>query len=106
MVKILDVVDRLSRIDDLIRNKKTGSSAELAKTIRLSRSHIFNYLDYLRDIGIEINYNKTARSYEYTGEYIPEIQSPLRIVKKSELENINGGQMYFPKVQFYWTLIR
>lgn len=105
MVKILDVVDRLSRIDDLIRNKKTGSSAELAKTIRLSRSHIFNYLDYLRDIGIEINYNKAARSYEYTGEYVPEIQSPLKIVRKSELKQIEGGQKYFPTVQFNWTLI-
>ena len=103
MVKILDVVDRLSRIDDLIRNKKTGSSAELAITIRLSRSHIFNYLDYLRDIGIEINYNKATRSYEYTGEYVPEIQSPLKIVRRSELEQIEGGRMYFPTVQFNWT---
>jgi len=103
MVKILDVVDRLSRIDDLIRNKKTGSSAELAKTIRLSRSHIFNYLDYLKDLGVEINYNKSTRSYEYTGEFIPEIQSPLRIVKRSELEQIEGGLMYFTTVQFNWT---
>lgn len=29
MVKILNVVDRLSRINDLIKNKKTGNSNEL-----------------------------------------------------------------------------
>lgn len=90
-MKILDVVDRLSRIDDLIRNKKTGSSSELAKTIRLARSQIFNYWDYLKGLGVEINYNKTAQSYEYTGEFIPEIQSPLRIIKRSELEHIETG---------------
>jgi hypothetical protein len=105
MVKILDIVERLSRIDNLIRNRKTGNSNELAKTIRLSRSQIFNYLDYLKDMRVEINYNKTARSYEYTDDFIPEIQSPLRIVKKSELENIEGGQNYFSRVQFYWALI-
>lgn len=105
MVKILDVIERLSKIDALIRNKKTGNSTELAKTIRLSRSHVFNYLDYLKDMGVDIKYNKIARSYEYTGEFIPEIQSPLRIVKRSELEKIEGGQNYFSRVQFYWTLI-
>lgn len=98
MVKILDVVDRLSRINDLIKNKKTGNSNELAKTIRLSRSQIFNYLDHLKDMRVEINYNKTTRSYEYTGDFIPKIQSPLRIVKRSELEKIEGGLNYFSRV--------
>jgi len=103
MVKILDVVDRLSRLDGLISSKKTGNSTELAHKIKLSRSQIFNYLDYLKDLGVEINYNKSTRSYEYTGEFIPEIQSPLKIVRKSELEQIEGGLMYFTTVQFNWT---
>lgn len=105
MVKILDVVEHLSEIDNLIRNKKTGNSAELAATIKLSRSQVFNYLGYLKDMGVDINYNKMTRSYEYTGEFIPEIQSPLKIVKRSELKNIEGGQNYLSRVQFYWTLI-
>jgi len=105
MVKILDVVDRLSRINDLIQKRETGNSIELARKIRLSRSQIFNYLDYFKDMGVEINYNKAAKSYEYTGDFIPEIQSPFRIIKKSELENIEGGRNYFSINQFYWSQI-
>lgn len=105
MVKILDVVDRLSRIDDLIRKKKTGNSKEFARTIKISRSQIFNYLDYLKDMGVAINYNKPANSYEYTGEYIPKIQSPLKIIKRSELEHIEGGLNNFSISQFYWSPI-
>jgi len=84
MVKVIEVVERLSRIHELILSKKTGRPDDFAKTIKVSKSQIFNYLDYIRDFGAEVTYNNAAQSYEYTGEYIPEFSKPIKLVKKKD----------------------
>jgi hypothetical protein len=82
MVKVIEMVERLRRVHKLILNKQTGCPDDFSKTIKVSKSQIFNYLDYIRDLGAEITYNNAAQSYEYTGEYIPEFSIPIKLVKK------------------------
>ncbi len=81
-MKIIELVERLNRVHKLILNKKTGRPDDFAKTIKVSKSQIFNYLDYIRDFGAEITYNSSAESYEYTGDYIPEFSKPIKLVRK------------------------
>jgi len=95
MVKVLDVVERFKRMDRLIKDGRTGSSKRFAKELGISRSHLFNHIDELKDMGIEVSYNKDISSYEYSGEMEIEIQNPFVLIKRKEkLTDINGGGFY------------
>jgi biotin operon repressor len=92
MVKILDVVERLMKMDKLIRQKRTGNAKVFADKLNISRSHLFNHLEELKDIGIEVSYNRKMTTYEYSGEMELEIQNPLRVIsRKDQLSEISGG---------------
>ena len=92
MVKILDVVERLMRMDRLIKDGRTGSAKNMANELGISRSHLFNHFDEFKDLGIEISYNRDSGSYEYSGEMELEKQNPFRVIKsEKQLIDINGG---------------
>ncbi|MDM8160952.1 hypothetical protein QUH73_14095 [Labilibaculum sp. K2S] len=92
MRKVIDVVERFKRMDGLIKDGRTGNANKFAKELGISRSHLFNHIEELKDLGIEVSYNRDNGSYEYSGEMEPEIQNPLRVIKrKKQLVNVNGG---------------
>lgn len=95
MVKILDVVERLMRMDRLIRDGKTGSAKRFATELGISRSHLFNHFEELKDLGVDIKFNKANSSYEYCGDLEPQIQKPLKVIRKrQELSDTYGGNLY------------
>ena len=93
MIKILDVVERMIRMDHLIKEGRTGNAKKFAGELSISRSHLFNHFDELKDMGIEISYNRDINSYEYSGEMELEIQNPLRVIERQkQLIGITGGR--------------
>ncbi len=60
----------LERVDQLIRMKATGTAGELAKKLNQSRSSVYNTLDLLRDMGADIKYCESRKSYYYTTDKI------------------------------------
>ncbi len=55
----------IRRLHNLIRRRATGSAIELAQRLDLSRASVHRYLNALKDLGAEINYCKSSRSYYY-----------------------------------------
>lgn len=64
----IDALNRLHRIDRLIRMKGTGNAAELACKVGLSRAHIYQYLNLMKTLGAPIKYCKHRQSYYYDEE--------------------------------------
>lgn len=92
MIKILDVVERMIRMDRLIKDGRTGCAKNMANELGISRSHLFNHFEELKDLGIEISYNRDTGSYEYSGEMEPEIQNSFRVIQsKKRFVDVNGG---------------
>lgn len=59
---------KVLRMDFMIQHRCTGTPAEFAKRLKLSRSVLFEYLAYLRyDLGIDILYDKYQGTYHYEG---------------------------------------
>jgi predicted DNA-binding transcriptional regulator YafY len=56
-------LERYRRIQDLIYAEKTGSADEFAYRIGISRRMLFNYLDDLKDMGLEIEYCRKRKTY-------------------------------------------
>jgi predicted DNA-binding transcriptional regulator YafY len=70
MSKILKRISQLSRLDDFIRRKATGTPIELAEKLNLSERTIFNLLDELRALGASIEYDKFRESYFYSEDFV------------------------------------
>lgn len=64
-MNLLHQIKRIERIDQLIRMKATGSPKELAKRLEISRSTLYNILDFMKTQGVEIYYCAERQSFCY-----------------------------------------
>jgi predicted DNA-binding transcriptional regulator YafY len=69
-MRIIEGIERIKRLDGIIRNRVQGSPQELAEKLGISRSVLYNYLDDLKLMGAEIKYNKKQLCFEYEKEFI------------------------------------
>ena len=63
-----NILERLERIDRLIRIKGTGTPAELAARLKMSERNIYQYLNLMRDLGAPIKFDPSRETYYYSEE--------------------------------------
>jgi predicted DNA-binding transcriptional regulator YafY len=63
-----DIIDRLSRLDHLIRIKGTGTPAQLAERLNLSERSIYDYINFMKGLGCPIKFDSHRESYFYEEE--------------------------------------
>jgi len=81
-MSLLKSIERIKRMDDLIRREFTGTAKEFAVKVGISRSMLMENIREMRALGAEIDYCAHRRSYYYTQEFdlIIGSQSKKRIV--------------------------
>ena len=67
-MKFFDRIEKLQRMDDLIRHKATGPPSSFARKLRISERTLYNYLEVFRAAGCTLHYNKFKETYEYLAE--------------------------------------
>ncbi|MFO7842183.1 MAG: helix-turn-helix domain-containing protein [Bacteroidales bacterium] len=100
-MKLLDQMQRLQRIDQLIRMEATGSPREFAHKLNISVSTLYELLNCMKEIGARIYYNRQKTTYVY--------EEPCRLIfklEKTELGKVYGGKLPTPKKSecFYLSL--
>ena len=61
-----DQIKRLQRLDYLFRSRSTGTPAELAKKLSLSKSQLFLIIKTMKqDMGAPIYYCRASQTYMY-----------------------------------------
>ena len=91
-MKVIEQVNRLQRIDQLIRLESTGNPSEFAHKLSISVSTLFELLKCLKELGADIYYNRDKLSYAY--------KEPTKLVfkiEKQELSKIYGGKITTPE---------
>lgn len=58
-------LDLLLRLDQFIRQKRTGSPSEFARKMGISERSLYEYLRVLKDLGAPIKFSRQDRSYYY-----------------------------------------
>ena len=90
MVTTVDLLT-VSKLHDLILQKKTGTNHELMRKLNISRSTLYDLLDYLKEVmRAPIIYNKKKKTYEY--EYLPRFYLSDEIVQALTLMTANGSK--------------
>jgi predicted DNA-binding transcriptional regulator YafY len=63
-----DILQRLTRIDYLIRIKGTGTPVQLADKLGLSERSVYEYLNLMREFGAPIKFDAYRETYYYEKE--------------------------------------
>lgn len=94
MYKIIDIQEKLERIDTLVRMRATGSPNKLAERLGISKSTLFEYLAFMKELGADIYYDTNVQSYCYKNKVVLQLLSVEKCDDK-ELDSIKGGKKYF-----------
>ncbi len=65
-MSLLKYIERLKRMDDLIRRRATGKANEFAEKLGISRSQLMQDVKELREMGAPIEFCQTNQSYIFT----------------------------------------
>ncbi len=77
-MKFLEEIERLKRLDQLIRLKATGTPAQLASRLHISERTVYKEIDTLRLLGAPVEFCKVRNSYCYSYE----VEVRLCVVKR------------------------
>ena len=66
---LLKSIERLKRMDDLISGEITGTPDEFASKVGISRSMLMENIREMKELGAEIHFCPTRRSYFYANEF-------------------------------------
>jgi phage antirepressor YoqD-like protein len=101
-MSLLKYIERVKRMDDLIRRKATGTPEEFAKRLGVGKTMLMEELRELKLLGAEFYYCKTSQSYCYENEF----ELKIGRLDKNQQQSLKGGQNYFQDfnpVQYYRT---
>lgn len=67
-MSLVKYIARLQRMDYLIALRATGSPDEFARKMHISRSTLFETINEMRQLGVDIRYSSSAETYYYAGD--------------------------------------
>jgi len=103
-MKAFEQLERLTRLSRLIKQEKTGTPEEFASCLHISRRRLFEHLDELRTMGVQIDYSKQRGTYYFSNGHEIELRYSLKIISKDSAKEIFGGKCkIFSSVLFSCT---
>jgi hypothetical protein len=91
---LYNYINRIERMDTLIRRKSTGTPKELADKLNISERWLYIFLDELRtELNCPIRYDRRKRSYVYEipGRVLIKFKSEI---ETEELKKVSGGKNF------------
>ena len=76
--------DKLTLLEKLIRQEKTGTPDELSVRLSVSRVTLHRMIDDLKVFGVEIMYCRTRRSYCYQGNKVIDIRIKTKALTEDD----------------------
>lgn len=65
-INLLECIDKIKRLDYLIKNERTGTPKELAEKFEISERQIYILIEFMRNQGARIVYCRIKQTYIYT----------------------------------------
>ncbi|MBP3943801.1 hypothetical protein J5U18_09520 [Sphingobacteriaceae bacterium WQ 2009] len=90
-MKLYFYIDRINLINKLISSAKTGTQQEFAKRLNISISRLARIIEYLKEEGAPIKFDRTKNTYYYESRYSINIEVKIEKINNLDLKNINAG---------------
>ena len=99
-MKLLEQVERINRLHEMIKYRRTGTPQQLAKRLNLSTSMVYKLIEELRLKDVPIEYSRQLETYYYSNQYMMNISIDFRLLRDDEIKKCEGGSIYnyYPKI--------
>ena len=96
-------IERISRLHRLIQEEITGTPREVAFKFNVSERTIYLMIDWLKDYGATIKYDRKRRTYFYFKRFDLKINFSIECISEESMIKIDGGHFNFPARIFQGT---
>jgi len=100
-MKMIHQLERVKKINRMIKSANTGSPKEFAGELGISESHFYRYIEELQEMGIPIQYSRARKTYYYENNAELSLSYSLKIISEYGTKEIIGGCEIFPSLLFY-----
>jgi len=90
-MKALDQLERIKRMNELIKAERTGTPPEFASLLGISESHLYRTIEELKILGLPICYSRIRKTYFFEREIEVILNYSLKIIDGEKMKNILGG---------------
>jgi hypothetical protein len=95
-MKLFCYLDRITLLNRLIKQEKTGNPEMFASRLGVSRTRLYEILDEIKSRGAPIAYDKARQTFYYEFPFEVSIKLNIRPLEAMEEKKINGGA-FFPQ---------
>jgi predicted DNA-binding transcriptional regulator YafY len=97
-MEFIKQIERLQLLNKLIREQRTGSPEELAERLGISRRQLYVYLEYLKDMGVDIQFSRRMNSFVFACQKQIRIDWRFEILEPAEVKKVVGGRHCFRSI--------
>ncbi len=97
-MKTLQQLLRLERLHLLIQEERTGTPQQVAKTLGISRSTLYEMLAYLKEIGAAISYSRSRMTFYYPQSFQLKVEVSVVALNNEEVKKIIGGTDFAKRI--------
>lgn len=90
-MKLLEQIERINRLHEMIKYRRTGTPQQLARRLNLSTSMIYKLMDELKIREVPIEYSRQLGTYYYSRDFVMKISIDFRSLAEDEERQYAGG---------------
>jgi predicted DNA-binding transcriptional regulator YafY len=94
-MKLLEQIERINRLNEMIKYRRTGTPQQLAKRLNLSTSMIYKLMDELRLREVPVEYSRQMGTYYYSRGFQMKISIDFKFLAEDESKDFAGGSYLF-----------
>ena len=88
-------IERLQKLNKLIEQGRTGTPSELATRLGIGRRTLYDLLEAIKSLGVEIAYDRKVKTFHYLTSDKMELNFSLKVLKEGKTKKIHGGTIGF-----------
>ena len=81
-MKLLEQIERINRLHELIKHRRTGTPDQLARRLNLSTSMVYKLMDELKLREVPIEYSRQLGTYYYSRNFQMKISIDFKAVSQ------------------------
>jgi predicted DNA-binding transcriptional regulator YafY len=81
-MKAFEQLERLKRMNRLIKEERTGTPEEFATRLNIGRRRLYELLDDFREMGVLIEYSKLRNTYYYKNGHEIELNFSFKVITR------------------------
>jgi len=94
-MKTLKQIERLRKVNKLIKQQNTGNPAEFASRLHVSERELYRLIEYLKEMDATISFSRHSNTYFYKEDFDLLVNISVKVIVEEEIKTIYAGKAFF-----------